>query len=76
MRPEQWQRRAGRSAVRQQPVGKRLLIPDLFRNELDPDGELLERAHVERNIAASRELIVTALAGQKRPRPSDAPPVE
>src|SRR5262245_45377456 len=46
------------------------LVPNLLRQESAASCETFHRAKIRRRVATGCELIVTALAGQKRPYPS------
>ena len=52
--------------------GLAALVPNLLGNQSDPDRMALHRRQIRAGIAAGRQLIVSALGGQQRPRPADA----
>src|SRR4029450_3326000 len=48
-------------------------IPDLFRDQANPHGELLESVKIRMRITAGGKLIMSTFARQQRPRPSYSP---
>src|SRR4051812_41965757 len=78
MRPGERHGGAGRPAAEQLPSGNVGRVPDLFGQQVAVAREALERAEqrLRGGAIAGSQLVMRALPGQKRPRPSDSGAVE
>ena len=76
MRPSQRHRRAGRLSGKKPPLRQGRAVPHLLRHHAARPGHRRHGFEIRRRIVSSDQFVVTAFAGEKRPRTAPAGAVE